>query len=639
MNVTLKEGNYEKLGAVADKKSVIFTFEAEKEAKCAILLFDIRENKKRERIEIPNDYCIGSLRSVKLENIEWKYFAYQYEIDNEILIDPYAKKIKGREVWNKIESGERKREIFAVIESPQFDWKQDKHVKITKDHMIMYKLHVRGFSRDGRARGEEKGTFSAVMHRIPYLKELGITTVEFMPIYEFEEMEQPQITTCPDYLNWTEKKEDQIKKEESNQNTSLNYWGYTKSNYFAVKTSYGKKNPEREWMQLVEKLHENQMEVVMEMYFEEHERHSLILEALRYWVREYHVDGFHLLGNNLPITAIVQDPLLSDTKIFYTGFELSLLEKGKTGSRLFVYNDEYLYPVRKIINRLGGNLQEFTGQQRKQDESQGFVNYFSSNNGFTLADVFAYERKHNESNGEENRDGNDWNFSANCGAEGATRKKQIRELREQQMRNAFACLLLAQGVPMIWSGDEIANSQQGNNNAYCQDNEIGWVNWKNDRKERWLSEYLKKLILFRKNHTIISNAMPMKMCDYGQKGMPDLSYHEKNAWMLDFVPEQQDVGMMYCGGYSKEHDLLQKEDIYLAYNFHVGNSNLALPQLLRKKKWYLVMDTSLGREAFLEKEEELSNQQVYQIKGQSVAILVGRETKKNDTVNEGKSKR
>lgn len=599
MNFTIKEGNYKELGAVAEKKAVTFTFCAKKDEECAILLYE-KEEQKQYRILIPKEYRIGSLCSVCVEPIAWKNIVYQYEINGVIQVDPYAKEIIGREVWNPVCEKKEVREVFAGITGDCDLTHKERREPVTKDQMILYKLHVRGFSmEDTSVRGQKKGTFPAVTAKIPYLKELGITTLELMPVYEFEEADPKE---------------------------ALNFWGYTKGNYFAVKSSYGKKDARKEFRQLVDTLHAHHMEAVMEIYFEEKESHSLILDALRYWVMEYQVDGFHLLGNHLPVTAIVQDPLLQETKFFYTGFAPELLEDGETNSRLFVYNDNYLYPVRKMLNHLGGNMVEFAGQQRKQDVAQGFVNYISSNNGFTLADLFSYEQKHNEKNGEDNRDGNNWNFSSNCGVEGPTRKKQIREMRELRIRNAFACLLLAQGVPLLWSGDEFANSQDGNNNAYCQDNETGWINWKQAKKEQWLTDYVKELIRFRKEHPVVSSAVPMRLCDYAQKGMPDLSYHEKNAWMLEFLPEQQDIGMMYCGGYAK--DINSQEDVYIAYNFHVGNSVLALPKLQEDKKWHLVMDTSLGKTPFLEDTTLLKNQQTYAISGQTVAILISQEVPK-----------
>lgn len=625
MEITIKEGNYERLGAYLEHNALIFTFEGEREDDCAILFYE-KNTGKEMKVEIPEEYCLGSLRSVKIEGLYWKDYNYNYVRNGEIYTDPYARKIVGRECWGDENREKQNYRICGGFEKDGFDWKKDHHPEIAKSDMILYKLHVRGFTMDGGARGGEKGTFAGVTSKIPYLKELGITTVEVMPVYEFEEFEFETEPQLPDYLNWVEREDDKIKKPVLKKvKEHRNFWGYTKeSNYFAVKASYGKKNATVELKELIRTLHENEMELVMEFYFDERENHNLILDVLRYWLREFHVDGFHLLGKNLPVTAIVQDAILSRTKIFYTGFDYALLEKKTNYDRLYVYNDEYLYPVRKMLNHYGGNMNEFAGQQRKQHEVQGFVNYLTSNNGFTLLDLFSYEQKHNEENGEENTDGNDWNFSSNCGAEGKTTRKHVREFRECQLKNAIAVLFLGQAVPLLWSGDELGNSQQGNNNAYCQDNEIGWINWKGKKRYQWLTEFVSKMIAFRKVHPILTMAEPMKMNDYANQGMPDLSYHCESAWTTGVLSNQQSLGVMYCGKYAKKEDGSFDNYIYVAYNFHVGDSELALPKLPRRKKWYLVMNTGRTEAPFLEQEEVLKNQQKITVKGQTVSILIGR---------------
>ena len=186
------------------------------------------------------------------------------------------------------------------------------------------------------------------------------------------------------------------------------------------------------------------------MFFPEDIDHNLVLEALHYWVREYHVDGFHLLGGNLPMTAIVQDNMLSRTKIFYTGFDANICTIQRKYKNLYVYKEEYMYPARRVLNHFNANMREFIDQQRKQGNKYGFVNFITSNNGFTLADLFMYNDRHNEANGEDNLDGNGWNFSNNYGVEGPTKKRYINKLRKLKWRNSMAMLFLAQGVPLVW---------------------------------------------------------------------------------------------------------------------------------------------------------------------------------------------
>lgn len=623
MAYTIKQGNFETLGVQKEEDAFIFTFEGEKEDDCAILFYG-KEHKLSERLAVPNEYCLGSIRSVRIEGVRENTLVYNYEINGEIITDIYAKRIIGREKWNDASRAKLGYAVYCGYETGEFDWKKDKMPEVPRSQMVMYKLHVRGFSMDAGIRGKSRGTFHALMERIPYLKKLGITTIELMPVYEFEEIVLPKVPKLPDYLNWESKEEDLIKPEQPQISPKVNYWGYGSGNYFAVKASYSSvPQASREFKELIRELHANGMECVMEMYFEEQLNQNVILDALKYWVREYHVDGFHLLGSSLPVTAIAQALLLRRTKIFYTGFEPKLLELKHSYPHLFVYSDEYLYPLRMMLNHMGGSLERFICQQRKQHSVQGFVNYAACNNGFTLYDLFAYTEKHNEANGEENNDGTNWNYSDNCGVEGRSGKRFVKEMRERRQLSAIAAVMLAQGVPLLMAGDEAGNSQEGNNNAYCQDNKIGWVNWQREKGYFWLQEFICKMTEFRREHPVLSLEEPMKLNDYKRKGFPDLSYHGENAWMSSFSADRQAVGMMYCGAYAVKEDGTEDDYIYIGYNFHSGVSRLALPKLPEKKNWYLVMDTARGREAFLPEEEKQNSQQL-SMSGQSVVILLGK---------------
>lgn len=623
MGYTVTEGNYEKLGVQASGGAVTFSFAGEKEENCAVLLYD-KNRSKTERVEVPREYCMGSVRSVCIHGLSPKNLNYNYEIDGKVVSDPYATRVIGREKWNDAAREEYNYEVSCGYEDMSFDWQGDRQPEVPRNQMIMYKLHVRGFSMDAGIRGRKRGTFAAVKEQIPYLKSLGITTVEFMPIYEFEEIVIPEEPKMPEYLRWQPKEEDTIKPESAGKPERVNCWGYIRGSYFAVKASYSSTTSAAcEWKELIRTLHENGMECVMEMFFDTRVNHNEILDALRFWVKEYHVDGFHLIGDSLPVTAVAQDALLSRTKIFCSGFAPMLLEQKRVYPHLFLYTDEYLYPVRKMLNHMDGNLEEFACQQRKQHPVQGFVNYIAGNNGFTLADVFSYQEKHNKDNGEDNRDGNVWNYSSNCGVEGKTSRRYVREQRERQLRNAIAILMLGQGVPLLLAGDEAGNSQEGNNNAYCQDNRIGWVNWKKAEKYTWLQDYTRDMIALRKSHPILAHEEPMRLNDYLRKGVPDLSYHGENAWMSFFFREEQKLGTMYCGSYATKEDGSEDDFVYVGYNFHNGSVELALPKLPDEKMWYLVLDTARGKEAFLAEEEAVSGRRL-SMSRQSVAVLVGK---------------
>ena len=623
MNFTVKEGNYTEMGVMQLEDQVIFTFEGEKEDTCCIVLVD-RKTRETYRIEVSDTFCVGSLRSVAVSGVKPTDFYYYYEINGEKIIDPYATMIAGRENWNDKERFKNNYEILCGYSKQMFDWKEDKAPELSKNELMIYKLHVRGFTKDLSSMRKSGGTFAGVKNRIEYLKNLGFTAIELMPVYEFEEMEIPVQTRLevPDYVKWEPAEDDIIQPVEEKVSDKVNYWGYGPGNYFAVKASYASKKEKAgvEFKELVYKLHQNGMECILEMFFPEHTNHNLILNVLRFWVREYHVDGFHLLGENLPITAIIQDSLLSRTKIFYTGFDESAVRTDRQYQPLYVYKEEYMYPARKLLNHMNGEVREFLNQQRKQGMNVGYVNFITSNNGFTLADLFMYNDKHNDDNGENNRDGNLWNFSNNYGVEGPTRRKYIKSLRGLKWRNAMMMLFLAQGVPMLWSGDEICNSQKGNNNAYCQDNEIGWLNWKNEKLHKSELDFLQKLIDFRKSHPIISQKEPFHFQDYRAIGVPDLSYHGENAWMAESELDNRSVGVMYSGEYERKG----AETVYIGYNFFSARMKLALPKLSYKKKWYLIADTTIEAEPFMLEPKENESQKYVTMNPQAICILVGK---------------
>lgn len=624
MKYLMKEGSYVQMGVTIRPESVIFTFEGRKDQKCSIVLYDKRTGGV-ERIGVPAGYCVGSLRSIEVKGLDTSRYDYNYEIDGEILVDPYARRIVGREKWGEKERFGEGYQVRCGFSESCFDWGEDEAPEVPREDMVMYKLHVREFTMEGSNGGARKGTFEAVRSRVPYLKELGITTVELMPVYEFEELVLPRQPRLPDYVTWKaeyEKKEKAAEKAPAVE--KLNCWGYVEGNYFAPKASYAKDKPEDAFKSLVRAMHEAGLECIMEIYFPEKMNQNLMLDVLRFWVMEYHVDGFHVIGQNLPARAMAQDLLLSRSKLFADSFDEDLLNTDYGYPHLFVYRDEFAYPVRKMLNHRDGNLNDFVNQMRKQKKYAGFVNFAAGNNGFTLADVFSYSEKHNEENGENNADGNDWNYSANYGVEGECRRKYVQQLRRRQMMNAMTIVALSQGVPLIYEGDEIANSKKGNNNTYCQDNRVGWVNWGQEKRYGWLKDYTRQLLEFRREHPVLRLPRPMQLHDYKGLGYPDLSLHGDCAWATGFEVKHQSVGMMYCGLYAGDPDAPETADdmIYVAYNFHTGKQFLALPQLPKKKKWYRVADTS-HEHGFLQEPPAIEAAQL-EITGMSVQILVGK---------------
>lgn len=619
MSLVVKEGNYLALGARVAKNQVTFTFEGEKEDTCRIVLKH-KTTGEKQFISVPEDFCMGSLRSISVSGFNPQEYNYIYEINGKEQLDPYAIVIVGREKWNDEGRKANKYKLSAGFCMNNFAWGQDKNPEVPKSEMIMYKLHVRGFSMGSNVSEKIKGTFMAVKNKIPYLKDLGVTTVELMPVYEFEEMPIPKEVQVPDYVKCQPETADKIQAVMiDNSPKNINYWGYGTGEYFAVKASYASEpdKASNEFKKLVKSLHENGMECVMEMFFPENTSHNLIMEVLHFWVKEYHVDGFHVIGGNLPIVSIVQDPLLSRTKIFADNFN-GQYDVRRKYKNLYIYKDEYQYAARTLLNNYAGDIREFVNQQKKQGENYGYVNYIANNNGFTLADLFMYRDKHNEANGENNCDGTDNNLSNNYGVEGPTKKRFINETRKSRLRMAFTMLMFAQGVPLIYAGDEFGNTQGGNNNSYCQDNEIGWVNWSQFAKYKAERDFLKELIQFRKSHSLLTKEVPFKFNDYRSMGAPDLSYHGENAWIAQLDPGRRSLGMFYCGAYASEGK--DNSDLYIGYNFYSEEVKLALP-FIAKRKWF-------------SGETQLEEQQFVSVPANSICVLFGK-----DVANEENAKK
>ena len=631
MKFQICTGKYETFGVTKDKDILSFSLQAGEEAACNLLLYPKGEE-NAFKIPMERHKIYQTVYTVGIQGLEWEKYDYNFEIDGVEKTDPYARRITGREVWaaperrpeevsantfvpekikkqrEQIKKAKQKK-IKSTFYFSKFSWKNDQNPRIKKEDMVIYKLHARGFTMGLRTESPEKGTFGMIEKKLGYLKNLGITSLLFLPVYEFEEFLQL----------------DDNKKEEHPANL-VNYWGYTSGNYFAPKASFlGEGNNPDALKKMIRRIHQMGMEFLVEFYFDKKISPHLIIDAMRYWKREYHVDGFRIIGDFTVAELLAQDSLLSGCKLFYEGFSEELASAPeRLGPELFSYNDAFMYEVRRILNHQGGNIFEFSCQMKRQQEKQGFVNYVAENNGFTLWDTFSYGRKHNEANMEENRDGNDWNYSSNNGQEGNSKKREINRLRERKVRNALAATIFSQGIPLIWMGDECENTQNGNNNAYCQDNEIGWKDWKNTKSSRMMTAYLKEILEIRKRYPVLRNPKPYQMMDYEKHGYPDLSYHSDGGWQIDFDRNRGFIGMFYCGAYR------DCEHLYIAYNFQNVSQKLALP---REMSWQTVCTT--GNEV-LEKKTITGE---IMVDAQSVVVLVGKEQKEKGKGEKGKSEK
>lgn len=618
MEFEVKRGDFFRLGVTKGKTWTNFCIVCRKEAECSILLYKRDQKECVEEIPVSDAFSQGNLRAARVEGLQLSDYDYNYRINGTEVTDPFARRIVGREKWADPERNPTET-LRSRHEENRFSWKGERRVEIPRRDMTLYKLHVRGFTKGLPESVPDRGTFRALARKLSYLKTLGITSIELMPVYEFEEKIPTEGGEPPEYKRWTYRKKDKIRKPAQRPEYKMNYWGYGKGMYFAPKASYAAgEYPDLEFKECILKMHKMGMECIMEMDFADDMPGEWILAALRYWVSEYHVDGFHLQGDRVPIGLLLEDAYLGRTKLFYKEMtEHAIPDAEAAFPRAFLDTDEFLYPCRKLANGMHGTIWELADQMKKQNAKLGYVNYIADHNGFTLYDLFVYGQKRNEANGEANADGPVWNYSSNCGVEGETTSRNVQRIRDRRMKNAAAMLFLAQGAPMLMAGDEDCNTQKGNNNAYCQDNPIGWKDWGISRHKKEFLKYIRTLIAFRKEHAILRMERPMRLADTESYGCPDLSYHEESAWLAPGFYERGALGMLYCGKYAGE-----EEDVYLGFNFSDLHKSLALPKQKNKKKWHLVMDTAL-KGAFLPEPEELQ-EFCYTLEAQSVCIILGK---------------
>lgn len=552
---------------------------------------------------------IGDIHTIFIKNLSQSKYEYIYMLDNDLYLDPYARVITGREEWGKVVD---KSHLRCGFDLEAFDWEGDKPLAIPYHQVIMYSLHVRGFTMHPSSKVRHKGTFEGIVEKIPYLKELGVNQIELMPAYEFNEI-IPRRENNMEFTKYLPERQ-----------YTINYWGYTNANYFAPKASYASgEDSVKAFKSMVKELHKNNIEIIMEFYFDEDVNQNVMVDCVRYWVEEYHIDGVHINSNGVPTTLLATMPRLSNTKIISEDFDFGRIYKEESyplNKNLAQYNDGFLIDARRFLRGDEDILNSLTNRMRKNPQYCGVINYIANHNGFNLMDMVSYDFKHNEINGENNKDGADYNYSWNCGVEGATRKKTVLRLRMQQIKNACLLFLLSQGVPKINSGDEFGHTQLGNNNPYCQDNEISWIDWNKVKKHKELFEYIKSLISFRNEHPILHMSKELKIMDYLCCGYPDLSYHGEKAWYPDFDPDSKQIGIMYCGKYEIKENKKEDDFIYLAFNMNCEAKDFSLPSLPPDKKWRIALDTS--QEEPIDK--EITIQKNLNVKERSIVVLIGK---------------
>lgn len=603
--IKVYRGNPLMMGATVIGNTVNFAITARLGSKCELVLYEKGKNNEAARIPFENAQVIGNVFAMSIEGLDYKKYDYNFSIDGKIVTDAYAKALSGKEKWGIVPT-----DIRGSIVSSEFDWQNDAPLRRPYDETIIYRLHVRGFTKHVSSKAKHKGTYLGIVDKIPYLKELGITMIELMPAYEFNEMESHVATS--------------MKGQFSIENPVLNYWGYTSGYAFAPKASYAyatKPGSEvEEFKYMVRELHRNGIEVSMEYFFPEGINPTLILDALHYWVMEYHIDGIHANCEKAVMKMIQTDNLLSTTKIFTYNFATDTdFYANVENKNLANFNDDFMVSARKFIKGDEDMLNTISYKIKANPPAVAVVNYVANHNTFTLYDAVSYDKKYNQANGENNRDGAVYNYSWNCGAEGDTRKRKINELRKHQIKNALSLVLLSQGVPMIYAGDEMCNSQKGNNNPYCLDNEISWTNWNTTAMAKEILDFTKKLIQFRKQHKILHLSSEPRLMDYKSYGLPDMSYHGSKAWYADFSHFNRHFSVMYCGKYATIDGKEDEADLFIAYNMFWEMIKFGIPSARNKRQWKVVFATDSGF-----KEPSDGIERMLQVPPRSIVVLMAK---------------
>ncbi len=644
----IRPGLYLENGSVIVPGGVSFTISSQNATSCELVLFKRNEYEPFAKIPFPEHYKIGNVYSMIVFELNIEEFEYAYSIDgpydierglvfdkSKYLLDPYAKAVAGQSKWGY--KPEYANQYRARVVINDFDWGNSKQLGINMKDLIIYELHVRGFTNDLSSGVGYPGTFEGLSDKIPYLKELGINAVELMPIFEFDELKDMRIV---------------------NGKRVLDYWGYNAVSFFAPNTSYTagtEYNREGDELKaLIKKLHKNGIEVILDVVFNHTAEgnedgpyisfkgvdnniyymltpngkyynfsgcgntincnhpivQNMILDCLRYWVTEYRVDGFRfdlasILGRNEDGSPMSQPPLLKNLAFDHILANVKLIAEAWDAGGLYQvgsfpswnrwseWNGKYRDDIRRFLKGdLGlANIvaERISGSHDLYDpiyRGNASVNFITCHDGFTLYDLYSYNEKHNEANGWNNTDGDNNNNSWNCGIEGDTDDENILKLRKRMIKNACAVLLSSRGIPMILAGDEFCNTQFGNNNPYCQDNEISWLDWSLLEDNKDIFDFFKNMIKFRKSHPVLKDSTKPALC-----GFPSSSKHGNLPWNTDLLEETKTLGVMLAGRNEKD----DKDDIiYIAINAYWEKQDVILPDLPKGLEWRTAVNTALS---------------------------------------------
>ena len=696
----IEPGSPHPLGATPDEEGVNFSVFSDRATAVELLLFGEHDDLE--------PFLVVQLDPAKHKTFQlWHVYVkglepdthYAYRVDgprdlsgrgdrynrNKVLIDPHSKG-NTNILWDRVLACNPDDNLTTsmrsvVIECGDYDWEGDLPLKRPMNETIIYELHVRGFTIASSSGCQHPGTFSGIIEKIPYLKDLGITAIELLPIFDFDEKEVKRINPID--------------------GTPLtNYWGYDPFGFFAPQ-SYYCTSPETgtqitEFRDMVKALHKAGIEVILDVVFNHtsegnhlgptisfrgfandvyymlsgqdkqyymnysgcgntiNGNHPLtvqfIISTLTYWVQEMHIDGFRfdeaviLLrdANGVPMAypPIIWQIELSDalmtTKIIAEAWDAAGLNAVGyfPGFRWGEWNGHYRDIIRSFVKGDQGFIDNKTMIGRVADALAGSadifefneklpinsVNFIDAHDGFTLNDIVSYNYKHNEANGENNQDGIDDNLSWNCGIEGETDDPEVEMLRERQIKNFAAILLLSQGVPMFVAGDEIRRTQKGNNNAYCQDNEISWFDWNLLEKNRDIFRFFKLMIAFRKEHPLLQRKS-FYSGRVNKRGLADISWHGCLLNSPGWHDPMCKVLSFTMGG--METDDSEDTDIHVILNMDWKDLNFGIPEL-EERKWYKVVNTAeASPDDIVEPgEEKVIAEKILRVKNRSVVVLI-----------------
>lgn len=681
----LRPGRVQPFGATRVPGGINFSVFSSHATGCTLVLFEkggltpIAEIPFMEGFRIGNVYAM-TVFDLETENLEYGFRfdgpydereGHRFDRDN-ILMDPYARAIGGRDEWGTAPDHDALYVHRARPLIEDFDWGDDTPLETPIEDLIIYEMHVRGFTRHPSSGVRFPGTFDGLREKIPYLKELGINCVELMPIFEFDEWE---------YDRTNPETGERLK----------NYWGYSTVGFFAPKAGYAATGTygmqADELKNLIKELHANGIEVILDVVFNHTAEgnelgptisfrgidnktyymltpdgyyynfsgtgntlncnhpvvRGIVLDCLRYWAADYHIDGFRFdlasilgrdqrgvpLANPPLLEQLAYDPILAGCKLIAEAWDAGgLYQVGSFPSydRWGEWNGQYRDTVRRFIRSDRDVVGEIARRVQGSPDMYwhrgptASINFVTCHDGFTLRDLVSYNEKHNIANGENNRDGTGQNFSWNCGVEGPTDDEAINELRYRQMRNAMTILMVSQGVPMLLMGDEIAHTKHGNNNTYCQDNTLTWFDWDRIEQEADFHTFMKRLIAFRKAHPVLRGHDFLRGEDYLGTGLPDISFHGVQAWQPDWSIPSHSLAFMLDGAHARGGR--QPDDtLYVAMNAYWEPLTFELPRPPQGTHWHTAIDTTLPT-GFPEVPTLLTEQRHREVPSRSVTVLI-----------------